>query len=108
MEDFYAKKCGYKYFKIKDQGKIYKAYKFSYFYSNVGDAFVLQFPKWLPKNKRKRIPFSPISPNGPKWESPTLTICCPWQKDCRPQIKEIEKYLRKYGYIKVCIKIMRI
>lgn len=99
MEDFYAKKCGYNFFKIKYQGKIYKAYKFSYFYSNVGDSFVLQFPKWLPKSKRKRIPFSPISPNGPKWESPTLTICCPWQKDCRPQIKEIEKYLRKYGYV---------
>ena len=99
MDDFYAKKCGYKYFKIKYQGRLYKAYKFSYYYSNVGDAFVLLFPKWLSKNKRERIPFSPLSPNAPKWQSPTLTICCSWQNDRRPQIKQIENHLKKYGYV---------
>lgn len=99
MEDLYAKNCGFKYFKIKDNGKIYTAYKFSYYYSNVGDAFVLVFPKWLPKNKRTKIPFNPISPKAPKWASPEHTIGCTWRKDCRRQIEQIEKCLRKNGYV---------
>lgn len=99
MEDIYARKCGYRYFKIKDNDKIYTAYKFSYYYSNVGDAFVLLFAKWLPGNRRTRIPFNPISPGAPKWESPTHIIPCSWRKDCRKEIEQIEKSLKKSGYV---------
>ena len=97
MHDLYAKGCGYEFFTVIDNKKEYKIYKFSYYWSNVGEAYVIVLSQWLPEDKRKRLPKSRIAPNGPKWISPTIVHGMQWGVDSRPVIKEIEKQLKSNG-----------
>ncbi|MBE6836059.1 MAG: hypothetical protein E7515_07415 [Ruminococcaceae bacterium] len=99
IQDFYAKNCGRDYFILIDNNRKYRVYKFSYYWSNVGEAYVLVFSKWLPKEKREKIPFDKNSPKAPKWLSPTIEYGMPWGVDERPLIRKIEKRLRSVGEV---------
>lgn len=84
-----AYKSGYKYYKVKINGKIRRIYKFNYFFSNVGEAYVLSFFYWLPESKRKRCSDS----DKPNYCFSTF-MCI----DCEPQIKKMIHQLKTTGY----------
>ena len=99
MCDLYAKECGFPYFTVIDKGEAQRIYKFSYYWSNVGEAYVLVFSVWLPKEKRIRIPFDKNAPGAPKWKSPTIVSAMPWGVDSRPDILRIQNQLKTTGKI---------
>jgi hypothetical protein len=81
---------GYKYFTIKDHGKKRKIYKFNYYFSNVGECFVLCFYYWLPESKRKKVE---------NCFKPQFYYSTPWCVDCRGAIKFLTKKLQQTGHI---------
>lgn len=97
MHDLYAKDWGFEFFTVTDNKQEHKIYKFSYYWSNVGEGYVIVLSQWLPEYKRKRLPRTRIAPNEPKWESPAIVHGMQWGVDSRPVIKEIQRQLKSTG-----------
>lgn len=99
MHDLYAKSCGLSYFTVVYKGGVHRIYKFSYYWSNVGESYVAVFSEWLPEQRRVRLPFDKTAPGAPKWKSPALTFALPGGIKAVSVIRKIEEQLKSVSQI---------
>lgn len=88
IAEIYAYKSGFKYYKVKIDGKIKRIYKFNYYFSTVGEAYVMTFYYWLPKARRKKCD---------DLDKPNFCIPTFMWIDCEPEIKKMIHQLKTTG-----------
>ena len=84
MGYLYADKYGYEFFKIRNKGKLIRADRFGYFWSNVGECYVLFFQQKLSHHQTSQCY---VALNSSPYGDEIVSRCC--------------SSLKKHGYLNI-------